>query len=446
MDLRIEGSAPLAGELEVPPDKSILHRALMLSALAPGPSSVRAGAAGEDNHSTARVLRGLGVSIQPSESGWEIDGVGPQGLRMPAAPLDCGNSGTTMRLMSGILAGSGLEAELVGDASLSRRPMGRVCQPLRALGADIGGRDDGGRELPPVRSRRGAFAGGSIKLEVASAQVKSALLLAGVASGRAVTVVEPAASRDHTERMLRASGAALVVSRDAGGAVRVALRDGAALQPAGWAVPGDFSSAAFFLAAGVMVPSSRVTVRDVGVNATRTGLLEVLEEYGARVTVRDWREQAGEPVATLTAESGPLRAQPASGGSTVIAGATIPLLIDELVVLAAVASQAEGTTEVRDARELRVKESDRIRETVRLLKAFGVQAEERPDGYVVQGPQPLQAAQVDVSGDHRLALTAAVLALAAPGESTLQGFEVAAVSYPNFVAALEQLGAKLRVR
>lgn len=445
MELRIEGGTPLVGDIEVPPDKSITHRALMLSALCEGDSYVEAQGIGEDNQSTARVLAGLGVSLHQQDGGWAITSRGPRHFKEPTHPLDCGNSGTTMRLLSGILAGAGLRAELVGDASLSRRPMGRVCEPLRQLGGDIVGGREGSRELPPLRIGAGHFHGGLVDLAVASAQVKSSIILAGVASGCAVTVREPSASRDHTETMLKALGANITTHYELSGSVLVELGAGAMLKPAHWQIPGDFSSAAFFLAAGVLVPGSRVTVRNVGLNTTRKGLLDVLMSFGSPIAIYERRESNGEPVATLTAEPGPLRVPQSEEASYVIGGAMIPVLIDELVVLAAVASQVHGTTQVQDATELRVKESDRVSETVRLLAAFGVRAEERPDGYVVHGPQQLQAARVDVSADHRLALTAAVLALAARGQSVLTGFEVAAVSYPQFVQALQGLGARVQL-
>jgi 3-phosphoshikimate 1-carboxyvinyltransferase len=444
MELRLEGGAPLVGELVVPADKSVTHRALMLSALADGESTVTALAPGEDNHSTARVMRSLGATVTQTASGFAVRGVGLSGLRSPGAPLDCGNSGTTMRLVTGLLAGAGVEAELFGDASLSRRPMGRVCKPLRALGGSAAGRPDGARELPPVHTGPGAFRGGEVTLDIASAQVKSALLLAGLGAGKAVTVREPSLSRDHSERMLRALGVPLVTHAEPTGAAVVELGAGVRALPArAWQVPGDFSSAAFFLSAAVMVPGSRVALADVGVNPTRTGLLEVLLELGARIAVAHRRDEGGEPTATLVAESSSLAAPGA--GPFVVGGPLVPRLIDELVVLAAVASQVRGTVEVKDAAELRVKESDRVRETVRLLEAFGVAAEERAEGYVVRGAQRLHGARVDVGADHRLALTAAVLALAAPGESVLEGFDVAAVSYPGLPAALESLGAKVRV-
>ncbi len=446
MRLCVEGGAPLKGRVQVPADKSITHRALILAALARGDSEVVARDAGLDNHSTAGVLAALGVPIEHASDTWQVEGCGPRALVAPVAPLDCGNSGTTMRLLAGVLAGAGVPAVLTGDASLARRPMGRVCRPLRHLGGVIAGEEREGRERPPLRVDVGQFGGGEITLEVASAQVKSALLLAGICSGEAVTVREPALTRDHSERMLRAAGVDVQRQILPEGGAEVAIGHGATLAPAHWEVPGDFSSAAFLLAAGLLVDGSDVTIADVGVNPTRTGLLEILEEYGASVEVSEWREAGGEPVATLRAQPSILRADFPGGRSMVVAGATIPLLIDELVVLAAIAARADGVTIVQDAAELRVKESDRVRETVRLLGAFGIQAEERSDGYLVRGPQTIVPARVDVSADHRLALTAAVLALAAPGESVLSGFDVAAVSYPSFVATLEALGARARLQ
>ncbi len=444
MELRIRGGLPLQGEVVAPADKSITHRALILSALAHGQSRISAAGAGADNASTASVLRALGVAVTGELGDWLVRGGGPAGLRPPSVWLDCGNSGTTMRMMTGVLAGAGIEGELAGDASLNERPMGRVCEPLRALGADVSGGRREQRELPPVRVGKGKFQGGAARLAVASAQVKSAILLAGVASGQAVAVSEPTQSRDHSERMLAAMGADLKRSAGALGhttvlaaATRLAARD--------WQVPGDFSSAAFLLAAGLLVPGSEVTVHDVGVNPTRTGLLEICEELGANLQVSRWREEGGEPVASLTARPGPLNATGPGDQPTRVGGDTIPRVIDELVVLAPLAAAAQGRLEVADAEELRLKESDRVTQTVALLAAFGVAAEERVDGYVTTGPQPFRPACVDVRGDHRLAMTAAVLALAAPGESTLLGCESIAISYPGFVDALLALGAGVRV-
>jgi 3-phosphoshikimate 1-carboxyvinyltransferase len=351
-----------------------------------------------------------------------------------------------MRLMTGILAGRGLPSVLIGDASLSRRPMGRVCEPLRQLGAHVHGRmtsDAKARELPPLSIGTAALRGGVVDSAVASAQVKSALLLAGLAAGVPVTVSEPYLSRDHTERMLRAMGVA-IDGRAHEGRQHITLTPGV-LRPCDFVAPGDVSSAAFLLAAGTIIPGSKVTVQEVGLNGTRTGVLEIFEEYGAGPQESSWREVGGEPLGDVTAAYAALSAVQHGDQPTKVAGDVIPRLIDELVVLAAVASQAQGTTVIADAEELRVKESDRVDETARLLAAFGVTVQTAPDGLTVRGPQPLRPATVDVSSDHRIALTGAVLALAAPGASVLRGFEVAAVSFPDFPQVLQGLGAKLRV-
>ncbi|MBN1960932.1 MAG: 3-phosphoshikimate 1-carboxyvinyltransferase [Deltaproteobacteria bacterium] len=446
MELRIEGGKPLIGNFEVPPDKSITHRALMLASLCEGQSVIEAKGIGEDNQSTKKVLTDLGVAIQEDNGSIIVTSQGAKHFITPNQPLDCGNSGTTMRLLSGILAGAGINAELCGDASLSGRPMGRVCEPLRKLGANIRGTITNGRELPPLRiDATKAFKGGAIEVNVASAQVKSAIILAGVTSGRSVSVRQPAVSRNHTETMLKALGAPIRSYQETLGSVVVELGDGTKLLPTHFKIPGDFSSAAFFLAAGVLVADSRITITNVGMNVTRNAFLDVMLGVGARIDVADLNEHNGESVATLRVQPSFLCTPNSESESYIVGGGKIPLLIDELVILAALASQVRGTTKVQDAHELRVKESDRISETLRLLSSFGVQAIEQPDGFIIKGPQQLKAARVDVSSDHRIALTAAVLALAAPGESILSGFEVAAVSYPGFIDVLQKLGAKVRV-
>lgn len=442
MEVRIEGGAPLRGTAHVPADKSILHRALIFNGVVGGEATLRARDLGADNRSTISVLRALGVAVEQREH-LHVASPGVGGFARDRK-LDCGNSGTTLRLLAGALAGAGIAAELGGDESLARRPMGRVAGPLNALGAAVSGRIEGERLLPPLRIAKSAFRGGHVASDVASAQVKSAVLLAGVAAGQPVSVALPWASRDHSERLLCAMGAQIRTVTDRNGEL-VTFTPGVHLRSCDVAVPGDFSSAAFVLAAALLVPGSSVRLRDVGLNASRTGLLEILEEYRAGVRVQAWREVAGEAIGDLEANHCSLRAEQPGQRSTVVAGAVIPRLIDELVVLAAVASQAEGTTEIRDAHELRVKESDRIHATRGLLGAFGVDADEHPDGLVVRGPQPLKAADLDVSADHRIALTAAVLALAAPGTSVLRGFEIASVSYPNIVATLQELGARVTV-
>lgn len=443
MRLRIEGGVPLTGVVHVPADKSIVHRALMVSALVDGTSHIRAVAPGGDVRSTARVLKLLGVSIHETSYGWTVEGRGCAALHVPGEPLDCGNSGTTIRMMTGLLVGAGISATLMGDASLSGRPMRRVCAPLRKLGAEIVSNECEGKEYPPLILKKSSFRGGEIHLDIASAQVKSALILAGVAAQKPVIVQEPALSRDHTERLLGALGAA--IHSDGARQPKVTFQPGGVLRPYDLTVPGDFSSAAFLLSLGVMIPNSKISVTGVGVNATRTGFLEILEELRAAIRVTEWHEATGEPVGTITSETSAMDARQAGDQPTRIAGATIPTLIDELVVLGAVATQAQGTTEIHDAQELRVKESDRIKETVALLQSFGGQAQELSDGFVVRGPTPLQATRVDVHKDHRLAMTAAVLACAATGESTLENFDIADISYPGFVGTLEQLGARVRL-
>lgn len=444
MRLTVRGGEPLRGDVEVPADKSITHRALMLGSISLGRSSIRARAAGEDNHSTAKVLRQLGASISKHEEGWLVDGVGLRGLRTSADHLDCGNSGTTIRLLSGLLSGGGIEACLTGDESLSRRPMGRVIKPLRELGADIQGVVSLGRELPPLSIAPAQIRSGSVTMEIASAQVKSAILLAGLTSGVELSVVESAPSRDHTERMLRARGASLSIEVVDKGR-RIRLDPPLSMPALDIDVPGDFSSAAFVLAAGLLVPGSEVRVRNVGLNPGRTGFLEILEEMRADCRVGAWREVGGEPSGDVMARPGPLVSEQSGDQPTVVAGEDIPRLIDELVVLAAIAARAQGRMEVFDARELRVKESDRIDETVKLLTAFGVEIDASDDGFVVEGPQTFRAAEVDVSSDHRVALTGLVMALASHGESVLHGFEIAAVSYSNVVEDFRRLGAKIEV-
>jgi 3-phosphoshikimate 1-carboxyvinyltransferase len=437
--LIIEGGMPLKGILEVPADKSITHRALLFSALAQGKSTIEALRPGDDNHSTAKCLRQLGVEVIETPEGWQVRSLGCKRFTAPHEVLDCGNSGTTIRLLTGVLAGLNIKAQLTGDASLSRRPMGRICEPLRALGGNVRGQKIGSKECPPLEIDLGNFLGGTRRLNIASAQVKSALLLAGITSGTAVKVSEPMRSRDHSERMLQSMGAKMKTWEDGDGAW-VSLAPNATLTPQHVKVPGDISSAAFWLAAALMVEGSDITVEHLGLNPTRTGILDVLESLGVKAGVVQGTPQGGEPVGSVRVVYAPTRAQ-----DLIVGGPLIPRLVDELIVLAALFSQSEGTTEIRDASEMRVKETDRITETVHLLEAFGVQAEERDEGLVVKGKQPLRAAHVDVKAEHRLAMSAAVLALAAPGTSILDNFEIAEISYKGFAEDMQRLGARVRV-
>lgn len=443
MKVKITGGRPLQGSLEVPADKSITHRSLMFSALAEGTTRVVAMHPGEDNFSTATVLRQLGVGIEATSSGWTVQGVGLSGLRAPPSPLDCGNSGTTMRLMAGILAGGSVRSTLVGDASLSGRPMGRVCRPLRELGCGIVGQSEGGGETPPLHITPGDFVGGRWTQSVASAQVKSCVLLAGLMGGREVSVVEPSLSRDHTERMLTAMGVPVRTREvDGGWEISLGANPPAPRSPGELRVPGDISSAAFWSAAALLVPGSDLTIGRVGLNPSRTGCLDAFSELGFGVEMSPEAEVGGEQVGTLRVRNpgGDLPREEA-----VLGGALIPRLIDELVVLGALACGRGGPTVVRDAGELRVKESDRIAETARLLRAFGARVEEFEEGYRVEGGASLRAAEVDVGSDHRVALTAAVLAAAAPGESVLSGFDIANVSYPSFIRDFRAVGGELVV-
>lgn len=420
------------GTVRPPGDKSLAHRALILGALSDLPVTVRGLPPGEDVASTRRCLETLGVEF--------ID-LGPGQVRVqpPAAwrrgcHLDCGNSGTTARLLAGVLAGLGVPAVLDGDESLRQRPMRRIAGPLTEIGARVttaqGGRlplrvDDPG---VPVR-------GGRAVLAVASAQVKSALLLAGLHASAPVVVTEPAASRDHTERLL--AGFGVEIMRD--GLTVTILPQKERLRARDLDLPGDISTAAFFLVAGAALPGSAVTLQGVGVNPTRTGVLDVMRAMGAHIVELNRRDMAGEPVADLEVTSTPLR-------GTVMEGALIPRLIDEVPILAVLATQAQGVTVVHDATELRYKESDRITATVRELRKLGADIHERDDGLEVRGPTPLHGAAVAAGGDHRLAMALAVAGLLADGVTSIDGSEVASVSHPGFWDDLERLGGDGTVR
>lgn len=436
MDVTIRAARRLHGALEVPGDKSISHRALILGALASGETRIRGLSRGLDVQSTARVLLQLGVAIEGPKGHFpqredgivRVRGGGFDSLRPPARPLDCGNSGTTMRLMAGVIAACDLEAALTGDESLRRRPMERVAAPLRRMGADVRtGAEAGPGAVLRVRGTPEPKALEHV-LSVASAQVKSAILLAALRARGETTVVEPWRSRDHTERMLRVFGVDVLEEERS-----VALEGPIDLEPADVDVPGDLSSAAFFLGAAAALPGSRLIVRDVGVNPGRTGVLEALRAMGATVREVDERELGFEPVATLVVEA------PDALSATTIAGPLVPRTIDELVVLAVVAARARGVTEIRDAAELRVKESDRIALVVRHLAAMGAAVEPLPDGLRIEGPRPLCGATIDAEGDHRIAMAFAVAGLLAGGETTIRGAECADVSFPGFYAALESV-------
>ena len=419
----------LSGTVTLPADKSISHRAAMLSALGDGTSRIAGFPDSADPQSTLSCLRQMGVEMERESSApsgpLRIEGRGLSGLQAPDDPLDCGNSGTTMRLMAGILAGQPFDSVLTGDASLRARPMERIAAPLRRMGADIELTDGGA----PIRitGTRGSSAldGMEYELPVASAQVKSCVLLAGLFAEGETTVVEPVPSRDHTERML---GLDVV---EIGGARHLTVQCGQPVEARTWSVPKDFSAAAFFLVAASVVPEGELSLRGVGTNPSRNAFLGVLRAMGADVTAANERTKGGEPRANLTV-------RPASLQGVQVGGRQIPNLIDEIPVLAVAGACAKGRTEIRDAAELRVKETDRIAAMAEGLRTLGADVETFDDGLALEGPQPLTGASVDAQDDHRVAMALAVAGLAVEGETTIEGAEAARVSFPGFWEELEQ--------
>ncbi|MFN7898215.1 MAG: 3-phosphoshikimate 1-carboxyvinyltransferase [Synechococcaceae cyanobacterium] len=421
----------LRGRVRVPGDKSISHRALLFGAIAEGETRIEGLLPAEDPLSTAACLRAMGVAVSPIVAGDPVlvRGLGLDGLREPENVLDCGNSGTTMRLLLGLLAGrAGRHFVLNGDGSLRRRPMRRVAEPLARMGATIAGRADG--NLAPLAIQGRPLRGAVIATPVASAQVKSALLLAALTAEGETTVIEPAHSRDHSERMLRAFGADLQV--DTADPTRVTVRPGPDLRGMAVVVPGDISSAAFWLVAGAITPGSDLVVENVGLNPSRTGILEVLEQMGATVELLEERLVAGEPVGDLRVRHGALR-------PFAIEAPLIPRLVDEIPILAVAACCADGVSRIAGAEELRVKETDRLAVMARQLGAMGARIEEHADGLTVTGPTPLKGAAVDSETDHRVAMSLAVASLVAHGDTQLADAAAAAVSYPGFWEDLARL-------
>ena len=425
-ELRVRPSEGWQGTLRVPGDKSISHRALILGALAHGTTRVRNWLPAGDCWSTRRCLLALGAAIAEEPDGAVVvTGGGPQALREPEGILDCGNAGTAMRLLLGVAAGLPHFTVLDGDASLRRRPMRRVTEPLARMGARVDGRQGGA--TAPLAVRGGGLRGIRWQPEVASAQVKSSILLAGLLADGETVVEEPAATRDHTERMLRGFGARLDVA-----GTRIALTGGQRLTGRQVDVPGDLSAAAFFLAAAAILPGSRVTVPAVGINPGRTGFLDVLAEMGAEVALTEQRDVTGEPVADVTV------AAPAGGRlrGVRVAGELVPRLVDEVPILAVVAACAQGDTVIADAADLRTKESDRLHETAVHLARMGAAIEERRDGLQIRGGARLVGAEVDSAGDHRMAMALAIAGLAARGETVIGGAESVGISFPEFPRAL----------
>ena len=418
----------LKGSITVPGDKSISHRALMLGAIAEGETIIEGLLIGEDPRSTAQCFRAMGAKIdQLNTEKVVVQGVGLGNLREPLDILNAGNSGTTIRLMLGLLAAHSDRFFVVtGDKSLRSRPMSRVVKPLVEMGANIWGRKD--NALAPLAVRGTELKPIHYLSPVASAQVKSCVLLAGLLVEGKTTVTEPALSRDHSERMLQAFGAELEINPTTNS---VTITGQPTLKGQHIIVPGDISSAAFWLVAGAIVPGSELVITNVGVNPTRTGILEVLAMMGADITQENERMVAGEPVADLRVKSSKLKA-------CTIGGDLIPRLIDEIPILAVAGACAEGTTVIKDAAELRVKESDRLAVMASELTKMGAKITEHPDGLEITGGQPLQGAEVDSYTDHRIAMSLAIASLVAKNTTTIHRAEAAAISYPNFVMTLKQ--------
>ncbi len=430
MDQLIVGKgSSLHGRIRVPGDKSISHRTLLLGALAEGDSVVRGFLPSGDCMATLRCIEALGIQVEEhGDNTLTIQGRGLRGLCRPDQPLDCVRSGTTMRLLAGILAGQSFASTLTGDEQLLRRPMGRIAEPLRKMGAQITTRDGRG----PLKIRPAKLHGGEHTLPVASAQVKSAILLAGLYAEGPTVVQQPGPARDHTELMLAAMGADV---RSSGLTVTLTPRS-RELSPLDLSVPGDVSSASFPLVAALLVASSEVMVEWVGVNPTRTGLLDVVSQMGAEIAIDSESRQGGEPMANVTAAASDLK-------GIEIGGSTVVRMIDEFPLLAVAATQAKGATVVRDAAELRVKETDRIACIASELSKMGAHIEPERDGFTIVGPTPLEGALVDSHGDHRIAMALAVAGLVASGETIIDGARCIPDSFPGFVERMQEIGARM---
>jgi 3-phosphoshikimate 1-carboxyvinyltransferase len=425
----VEPAVSVRGDLRVPGDKSISHRAVLLGAIADGESEIRGFGRSADTLSTVQAVAAVGAAVSDGNDVIRVGGVGLRGLRSPASPIDCGNAGTLIRLLAGVLAGAEGSFVLVGDESLSRRPLERVAAPLRQMGASV----ETTEGHAPLRIEGGVLQPIRFESPVASAQVKSCVLLAGLyANGGPTTVVEPAPSRDHTERMLLAAGV-----RVARQPLSTSVWPAEALAPLDIDVPGDFSSAAPFLVAATLLPDSELRLHGVGVNPTRIGFLHVLERMGARISAYNRRSVGGEPVADLEVRSADLTA-------TDVAPAEVPLLIDELPLFALCAAHAHGESGVRGAQELRVKESDRIESVSRALRAVGVRITESPDGFRVRGvpTRPHGGAAVETDGDHRIAMVGALAGLASREGVEVRDAECVGVSFPGFFEVLDSLALR----
>jgi len=423
--LKMSQAKRITGEAVVPGDKSISHRAVMFGALAEGTTSISGFLPGADCLSTISCFRRMGIEIEQEGDRVTVHGKGWFGLQEPERGLDVGNSGTTIRLMSGILATQPFHCVVEGDESIARRPMRRVVKPLRDMGAKIDGRKNG--EFTPLSIRGGELKGIAYQSPVASAQIKSSILLAGLQAEGTTSVTEPHLSRDHTERMLQAFG--VNVSREG---LTVSVQGGQVLKGREIQVPGDISSAAFLIAAVMVVPDSTLLIRNVGINPTRTGIIDVVRAMGGQIELQNQRVVNEEPVADLFVQHSELT-------GTIIEGDLIPRLIDEIPVIAVMATQAQGRTIIRDAEELRVKETDRIATVVSELSKFGAKVTPTDDGMIIEGPTKLTGVAIDSLGDHRIGMAMAIAGLIAEGETTIANAEAINVSFPGFAQLLDNL-------
>jgi len=426
MDMIIKPIKSLNTTISVPGDKSISHRSVMIGAIASGTTDIENFLPGQDCLSTVRCARQLGIEVQElSPTHLRVFGQGPAGLSEPEDFLDVGNSGTTIRLISGILAGQDFLSVLTGDASIRRRPMARVAEPLRQMGAQVWGRSDG--RYAPLAIRGGHLKGIEYHTPVASAQIKSAILLAGLFASGETLVSEPALSRDHTEKMLKAFGADIQTSG------LTTIVKASSLNAQKIIVPSDISSAAFFLVAGAIIPGSKITVVRVGLNPTRTGILDVLAEMGARITISNQLESSGELMGDITVEGRGLK------GLIIEGDDIIPRLIDEIPVLAVAAAVAEGQSIIRDASELKVKESNRLRAIAAELTRFGVDIQEADDGLIINGGRNFNGAVCESYHDHRIAMACALMGLVAQDQTIVHDAECIDISFPGFQDILSVL-------
>jgi len=426
--ITVQPATSLKGELAVPGDKSISHRSIMLGAIANGITTVRGFLRGEDNMSTMHAFRAMGVNIEDDGETISIHGRGLHGLQEPGDVLDCGNSGTTIRLITGLLSGQSFFSVVTGDQYLRKRPMKRVVEPLTRMGARILGRNQG--SLAPLAINGGGLAGIEYSTPVSSAQIKSSIMLAGLYAEGETTVHEPSLSRDHSERMFSQFGASLALSEDG-----VTVRGGFELNAQEISVPGDISSAAFFIVAALITPDSEILIRNVGVNPTRTGVIDILKAMGGDIELLDQRQLSGEPVADILVRTSRLK-------GIKISGSVVPRAIDEFPAVCVAAACAEGVTSVRDAKELRVKETDRITAMAGNLRTLGVTVIETEDGMDITGVERLSGGNVESFGDHRIAMSLSVAALVAAGDITIRDIDCVATSFPNFFQLLEKVAGK----